>query len=62
MWVVVSQKLELIDILEKILEQIRRIDSSEQGEEKEYFLTELRKSLGGHKYLLALDDVWTEEL
>jgi NB-ARC domain len=48
--------------LKKILEQIRYIASSEQRKEIEYFLMEIHKSLGAHKYLLVLDDVWTHEL
>jgi NB-ARC domain len=48
--------------LRKILEQIRHIASSEQGKETEYFLTEIHKSLREQKYLLVLDDVWTDEL
>jgi NB-ARC domain len=61
-WVAVSQNFELIDILRKILEQIRAIDLSEQGKDEEYFLAKLHKSLVGKKYLLVLDDVWTDEL
>jgi NB-ARC domain len=61
-WIAVSQKFEFIDILKRILEQIRPINSSEQHKQTEYFLMELYKSFSGRKYLLVLDDVWTDEL
>jgi NB-ARC domain len=48
--------------LRKILKQIGRIASSEQGKETEYFLNEIHKSFQEQKYLLVLDDVWTDEL
>ncbi|XP_074293558.1 putative disease resistance protein RGA1 [Silene latifolia] len=46
----------LTEILGKIVKQLNRHDSSSL----EQMHLEIRKQLGGKKYLLVLDDVWTE--
>ncbi|XP_078153543.1 putative disease resistance RPP8-like protein 2 [Carex rostrata] len=59
-WVAISQKFELIDILRKIAEQLDPpIDPSKQPNA---FLTKLHESLKRKKYLIVLDDVWTDDL
>ncbi|XP_078153168.1 putative disease resistance RPP13-like protein 3 [Carex rostrata] len=61
-WVAISQMFELIDILRKIAEQLNLcIDPSKQPTE-EVFLTKLHESLKEKKYLIVLDDVWTDNL
>ncbi|XP_078153429.1 putative disease resistance RPP8-like protein 2 isoform X3 [Carex rostrata] len=58
--VAVSQKFKLIDILTKIAKQLELpIDPSNQSDD---FLTEIRESLRDKRYLIVLDDVWTDDL
>ncbi|XP_078153420.1 putative disease resistance RPP8-like protein 2 isoform X2 [Carex rostrata] len=59
-WVAISQKFELIDILRKVAKQLQLpIDPSKQSND---FLTEIHGSLRDKKYLIVFDDVWTDEL
>ncbi|XP_078153427.1 putative disease resistance RPP13-like protein 3 isoform X1 [Carex rostrata] len=60
-WVAISQKFELIDILRKIAAQLNLpINPSQQP--KEDVLTKIHESLKSKKYLIILDDVWTDDL
>ncbi|KAJ4802327.1 Disease resistance protein (CC-NBS-LRR class) family [Rhynchospora pubera] len=63
-WITISQRFKLIDILRELLEQIRGkpVDQNEQGQHEEYFYKELHDSLYKKKYLVVLDDVWTNKL
>ncbi|XP_078158072.1 disease resistance protein RPP13-like [Carex rostrata] len=54
-WIDISQKFEVIDILRKIGEQLEQ--SNTNGS-----LGKLHESLRGKKYLIVLDDVWTNNL
>ncbi|XP_078153419.1 putative disease resistance RPP13-like protein 3 isoform X1 [Carex rostrata] len=59
-WVAISQKFELIDILRKVAKQLQlSIDPSKQSSD---FLTEIYGSFRDKKYLIVFDDVWTDEL
>ncbi|KAJ4804210.1 Disease resistance family protein [Rhynchospora pubera] len=58
-WVVISQKFELIDIVRKIAEQL----NIEQPKDLSgHQLSPLYQSLAEKKYLIILDDVWTSDL
>ncbi|KAJ4783157.1 Disease resistance protein (CC-NBS-LRR class) family [Rhynchospora pubera] len=63
-WITISQRFKLIDVLRELLEQIRGkpVDQNEQGQHEEYFYKELHDSLYKKKYLVVLDDVWTNKL
>ncbi|XP_078158565.1 putative disease resistance RPP13-like protein 3 [Carex rostrata] len=54
-WIDISQKFELIDILRKIGEQLGQPNNDGS-------LSKLHQSLRGKKYLIVLDDVWTNDL
>ncbi|KAJ1703364.1 hypothetical protein LUZ63_003143 [Rhynchospora breviuscula] len=54
MWVTISQKFELIDILRKIADQL---DIESPKDLSEHQLTKLYRSLAEEKYLLVLDDI-----
>ncbi|XP_078153425.1 putative disease resistance RPP13-like protein 3 [Carex rostrata] len=59
-WVSISKKFELIDILIKIAKQLQLpIDPSNQSND---FLTDIHGSLRDKKYLIVFDDVWTDKL
>ncbi|XP_078153546.1 putative disease resistance RPP8-like protein 2 [Carex rostrata] len=59
-WVAISQKFELIDILRKVAKQLQlSIDPSKQSND---FLIEIHGSLRDKKYLIVFDDVWTDDL
>ncbi|XP_078161531.1 disease resistance protein RPP13-like isoform X3 [Carex rostrata] len=59
-WVAISEKFEVIDVSKKIARQLKL---DEQPNETEVMiLAEIHKSLGGKKYLIILDDVWTSDL
>ncbi|XP_078163886.1 putative disease resistance RPP13-like protein 3 [Carex rostrata] len=62
-WVVISQKFKLIDILGKILQQLDpQIDPSKLSKDEVVLLTKLHESLRGKNYLVVFDDVWTDDL
>ncbi|KAJ4744609.1 Disease resistance family protein [Rhynchospora pubera] len=54
-WVVISQKYELIDILRNIAKQLEIQPPKDLSEHE---LTKLHKFLTGKRYLLVLDDIW----
>ncbi|XP_078161870.1 putative disease resistance RPP13-like protein 3 isoform X2 [Carex rostrata] len=58
-WVAISEKFEVIDVSKKIA---RQLNLDEQPNETEVILAKIHKSLGGKKYLIVLDDVWTSDL
>ncbi|XP_078153545.1 disease resistance protein RPP13-like [Carex rostrata] len=59
-WIAISQKFKLIDILRKIAKELQLpIDPSKQSND---FLIEIHESLRGKMYLIVLDDVWTDDL
>ena len=62
MWLTISQKYKLKDILIKMLEEIQKVDKEEREKGEEYFITELNKCLKKIKYLVVLDDVWSSDV
>ncbi|KAJ3700827.1 hypothetical protein LUZ61_004532 [Rhynchospora tenuis] len=58
-WVVISQKFELIDIVRKIAEQLHIEPPKDLSGHQ---LTGLNQFLTDKKYLIVLDDVWTSDL
>ncbi|XP_078162729.1 putative disease resistance RPP13-like protein 3 [Carex rostrata] len=62
-WIVISQKFKLIDILGKLLQQLDpHIDPSKLPKDKVALLFKLHESLRGKNYLVVFDDVWTDDL
>ncbi|KAJ3690911.1 hypothetical protein LUZ61_020075 [Rhynchospora tenuis] len=59
MWVVISQKFDLIDILKKIAKQLVIRQPQDLSEHE---LAELYRSLTTKRYLLVLDDIWENDL
>ncbi|KAJ4802326.1 Disease resistance protein (CC-NBS-LRR class) family [Rhynchospora pubera] len=62
--ITISQKFKLVDILRKLVEEIRGrpINEDEQGQKEDYFHVKLYEYLREKKYLVVLDDVWTDKL
>ncbi|KAJ4768688.1 Disease resistance family protein [Rhynchospora pubera] len=58
-WVTISQTFELIDILQKIAEQLQIEPPKDLSEHQ---LNKLYQSLTNKKYLVLLDDIWTTNL
>ncbi|KAJ4821431.1 Disease resistance family protein [Rhynchospora pubera] len=58
-WVTISQTFELIDILQKIAEQLQIQPPKDLSEHQ---LNKLYQSLTNKKYLVLLDDIWTTNL
>ncbi|XP_078162385.1 putative disease resistance RPP13-like protein 3 [Carex rostrata] len=62
-WIVISQKFKLIDILGNILQQLDlHIDPSKLPKDEVALLAKLRESLRDKNYLVVFDDVWTDDL
>ncbi|KAG2669692.1 hypothetical protein I3760_14G044700 [Carya illinoinensis] len=60
MWVCVSETFDVRKVVEKILESARK--KKAEFVEMDTLVHNLRKEIGGKKYLLVLDDVWNEEV
>ncbi|KAJ4749477.1 Disease resistance family protein [Rhynchospora pubera] len=58
-WVTISQTFELIDILQKIAEQLQIEPPKDLSEHQ---LNKLYQALTNKKYLVLLDDIWTTNL
>ncbi|XP_078182223.1 disease resistance protein RPP13-like [Carex rostrata] len=61
-WVVISQKFQLIDILRKIMKQLNHNYKQSEDEDEAALLTKIHESLRGKTYLIVFDDVWTNDL
>ncbi|KAJ4801806.1 Disease resistance protein RPP8 [Rhynchospora pubera] len=72
-WLSVSHQFKLIDLLKIILEKIRPLkedekehlqkdDLASRQRNEEYLIGELHSCLVNRKYLIIMDDVWTEDL
>ncbi|TQD78501.1 hypothetical protein C1H46_035930 [Malus baccata] len=59
-WVCVSDPFDEIKIAKAIIEGVKK-DTSPNSDELETFLQCMSKSIEGMKFLLVLDDVWTED-
>ncbi|KAF3450340.1 hypothetical protein FNV43_RR06420 [Rhamnella rubrinervis] len=59
-WVCVSEPFDEIGIAKAILEALR-VDSCQNLNRLESSLQRIRESIEGKKFLLVLDDVWTED-
>lgn len=59
MWVVVSEPFDVVRIAKAVVEDVE--NKSPDVFELETLLRRLRNSINKKKYLLVLDDVWTEE-
>ncbi|KAM7489430.1 hypothetical protein LguiB_026914 [Lonicera macranthoides] len=59
-WVCVSDNFDTKRLLIEILESLKGGKSEEKS--RDAILSDLQKELGGKKYLLVLDDVWTESV
>nr|XP_028962692.1 putative disease resistance protein RGA3 [Malus domestica] len=59
-WVCVSDPFDEIKIAKAIIEGVKK-DTSPNSDELETFLQCMSKSIEGKKFLLVLDDVWTED-
>lgn len=73
LWLSISQQFKLIDLLKTMLDKIRPVcedekallqkeDPVSQQRAKEHFITELNMCLKKIKYLIIMDDVWTQDL
>ncbi|KAG6677802.1 hypothetical protein I3842_14G045200 [Carya illinoinensis] len=60
LWVCVSESFDVKKVVEKILELTTR--KMPESVEMDTLVHNLRKQIGGKKYLLVLDDVWNEEV
>ncbi|KAG7946515.1 hypothetical protein I3843_14G043400 [Carya illinoinensis] len=60
MWVCVSDNFDVRKVVEKILESAR--GKKPEFVEMHTLVHNLRKEIGGKKYLLVLDDVWNEDV
>ncbi|XP_078170455.1 disease resistance protein RPP13-like [Carex rostrata] len=61
-WVAISQEFNLMDILRKIIEQVKPLLPNDLQRGEQHLLTKLYKTLNGKKYFLVLDDIWTSDL
>ncbi|XP_078170454.1 disease resistance protein RPP13-like [Carex rostrata] len=61
-WVAISQEFNLMDILRKIIEQVKPLLPNDLEGGEQHLLTKLYQKLNGKKYLLVLDDIWTSDL
>ncbi|XP_050159534.1 putative disease resistance protein RGA4 isoform X2 [Malus sylvestris] len=59
-WICVSDPFDEIKIAKAIIEGVKK-DTSPNSDELETFLQCMSKSIEGKKFLLVLDDVWTED-
>ncbi|CAN6583174.1 unnamed protein product [Malus baccata var. baccata] len=59
-WVCVSDPFDEIKIAKAIIEGVKK-DTSPNSDELETFLQCMSESIEGKKFLLVLDDVWTED-
>lgn len=62
MWLSISQEFKYINLLKKMVRNIRSIKNEEKDLGEVYFTMELNKSLLNKKYLIVMDDVWSYEL
>ncbi|KAJ3678481.1 hypothetical protein LUZ60_002284 [Juncus effusus] len=60
-WLSISQDFKPIDILRKLYEKAMG-NSRMPVEEAEAYLAELNKSLSNKRYLIVLDDAWTDDV
>ncbi|XP_078170453.1 putative disease resistance RPP8-like protein 2 [Carex rostrata] len=61
-WVAISQEFNLMDILRKIIEQVKPLLPNDLEGGEQHLPTKLYQKLNGKKYLLVLDDIWTSDL
>ncbi|KAJ3679527.1 hypothetical protein LUZ60_017538 [Juncus effusus] len=61
-WLSISQEFNIADLFKKMLKELGGTESLEQEETEAYFIVEINKFLKMKKYLIILDDVWTEDL
>ncbi|XP_074272828.1 putative disease resistance protein RGA3 [Silene latifolia] len=59
LWVCVSEVFDVMEITKKII--MSATNSKSQNLEMDQLQGQLRKEIGGKKYLLVLDDVWNEK-
>ncbi|KAJ3678480.1 hypothetical protein LUZ60_002283 [Juncus effusus] len=60
-WLSISQDFKPIDVLRKLYEKATG-NSRMSVEEAEAYLAELNKSLSNKRYLIVLDDAWTDDV
>ncbi|CAM8998681.1 unnamed protein product [Rhodiola kirilowii] len=58
-WVSVSEKNEVNDVIKSLLESVTKEDSKTSNN-SEYLQNELKKELQNKRFLLVLDDIWSD--
>ncbi|KAJ4813381.1 Disease resistance protein RPP8 [Rhynchospora pubera] len=65
LWITISKDFNIIDVLKKILQKLQHCTEAEgqnAGDRVAYLLGEVNTLLRQRKYLIVLDDVWSEDV
>ncbi|XP_012856114.1 PREDICTED: putative disease resistance protein RGA3 [Erythranthe guttata] len=60
-WISVSDPFNEVEIAKGIVASVEKLDEPPRTNQLEMLLQRLKKSISGKKFLLVMDDVWTED-